>query len=188
MVEPEEIIEIGEFYVDVSNITVKKKRIAVRKWNRLFNIKTDKDGEALLDEKFNPIPRVKNYSISDTKLKRGILTIGLYLVRQDREILERRFTPEETEQEIKTRRKITVKYIETLTIAEMESFIEWVYEKLVGTKKKVVDLIEPIITQLENLTDQMTDKEMSDLIAFCTTSFSEQVGLYQKSKVTQKEN
>ncbi len=188
MVEQEEIIEIGNFYIDVSNITVKKKRIAVRNWNKLFNTKVDKDGEALLDEHGNTIPRIKNYKISDRKFKRGLLSIGIYLIKQDKNILERRYTPEEVEQEIKKRNSITIKYIETLTIAEMESFIEWVYEKMVGTKKKIVDLITPIVEELERLTEMMTDKEISDLMTFCTTSFSEQVGLYLKSKATQKEN
>ncbi len=181
MVEQERILEIGKHKFDVSNVSIKRKRIAVRRWNNLFNIKVDSDGEAILDNKGNPVERDKDRKRTKKQADRGILRIGLYLVCQDLEVLNRRYTRKESFKEMFRRKRISIRYLESLSTPEMNVFVEWIYETVTGVKKKVVNLVEPIIQELEKLTELMTEKELLDLTRYCTTSFLEQVGHYQRS-------
>lgn len=186
MVEQEKLLEIGKYTIDVSNVSVKRKRIAIRKWNELFNIKVDSDGEAILDEKGKPVERIKGRRISQKQADRGVLRIGIYLLKQDFNVLNVRYTRKESIKQIFLRRKITIKYLESLPTSVLNVFVEWIYETVVGVKKKVQNLIDPIIEELNQLVEVLTEKEMSDLIKFCTTSFIEQVGVYRKSINAQK--
>lgn len=184
MVEVEKIIQIGKKSFDVSNISVKRKRIATRMWNNLFNIQVDEDGEAVRDKKGNIVTKEKNRKITDKKATRGLLEIGMYLIKQDFHILLRRYTPKEAVKEYVKRHMLSVRYIESLTTEEMNSFVEWIYAEMVGTKKKVVDLITPVMDQLEDLVEMLSSKELQDLQTYLMTSLTEQVGGFQKSKVS----
>jgi len=183
MIQAEKIIEIGKYKIDVSNISVKRKRIAVKDWNTLFNIKQDKDGTAMRDSKGNVQLVDKPRIFTEKQASRGVLNIGLYLARQDFKILNRRFKFTDAVKEFFKRYFISVRYIESLTPEELNIFVEWIYEYITGTKKKVMDLMFPMIQEMEKITEGMSDKETSDLALYLVSFFSEQVKQFQNLKV-----
>ena len=186
MIKEEKIIEIGKYKVDVSNISVKRKRISIKMWNTLFNIKQDKDGEAIRTSTGSVQEAETKKEKTERQATRGLLAIGLYLLRQDIRILNRRFKLTDAIKEYFKRYFITIRYIESLTDKEMNDFVGWIYEEITGAKKKVVDLMSPMMDQLETLALGMTEEELLHFSTFLMNSFLEQVKQYQSLKVGQK--
>ncbi len=185
MEQKEKLVKIGQYAFDVSNISLKRKKIAKRMWDILFNIKTDENGNAII-ENGEQVERIPNRKMTQQQADRGLFKIGFYILEQDFNILTRRMTFKEALKEAFLRKRITVRYIESLTVDEMQEFVSWIYEEMVGAKKKVVDLLTPMIEQIEKVTEGMTEKEISQLVTFAMTSLTEQVGRFQKSKATQR--
>jgi hypothetical protein len=186
MIEQEELIDIGKRQFDVSNISIKRRRIATRKWNKLFNISVDKDGEAITDENGNIVEVEKKKKLTEKQATRELLKISIYLIQQDFIVLNRRFKFTEAIIEFFKRHFLTVKYIESLTLDQMNDLVSWTYEKMTGTKKKVVDLLAPMINHLEKMIEGKTDQEVQNLTTFFMTAFLDQVGHYEKYVATQK--
>ena len=186
MIQAEKIIEIGKYKIDVSNISVKRKRIAVKDWNKLHNIKTDKDGGASLDKNGNAQIIDKPIIYTDKQAQRGLLKIGLYLVRQELKILNRRFKLTEAIKEYFKRYFISIRYIESLSEEESNIFGDFLYEVMTGSKKKIENLMQPMMDAIEEETKGMTELQMLDFATFLGNSFSEQASQYKSLKVGQK--
>ncbi len=185
MIEPEKIIEIGKYKIDISNISVKRKRIASRDYNRLQNYKLDENGEVVF-KNGQPLKNENNKKISEKKAIKELLRISLYLVRQDFLILNRRFKFKTAVKEYFKRYFINIRYIETLTTKQMNSLVEWTYEELMGVKKKVENLINPLMQELDRIAASKTDEQLQLLTKFLLMSLQEQVGEWEKSQVTPK--
>ena len=186
MIQAEKIIEIGKYSFDVSNISVKRKRIASKMWNVLFNIKINKDGEPEVNEKGEVQLIETPKKRTEKQATRGLLIIGLYLVRQDFKILDRRFKYTDAIKEFFKRYFVTVRYIESLTPDQMNNFVEWIYEVVTGSKKKVTDLMSQIMSSMGDLVKDMSEEEILHLTIFLENSFSEQVKQFQNLRAGQK--
>ncbi len=137
--------------------------------------------------------RVKKLIETDKKKKRTekqatreLLKISIYLIQQDFIVLNRRFTFIETIIEYFKRHFLTVKYIESLTLEQMNDLVSWTYKKMTGTKKKVMDLLAPMMNHLEKMVEGKTEEEIQGLTTYFMTAFLDQVGDYEKFVASQK--
>lgn len=186
MIQDDKIITIGKYKVDVSNLPARRKRIAIRMWNDLFNFDQEKDGSIKRDNRGNPKIKEKPKKKTEYQARKGLVKIGLYLIRRDFNILLRRYSKKGAIKEYFKRYFISLRYLESLTDKELDSFIEWVYEEIVGVKKKTADMIDPILNLLERQTKMMTEEEHTHFSKFLLNSFSEQIDLWKNSYHTRK--
>ena len=163
-----------------------KKRIARKKWNILLGYKVDSDGEPLKDTAGNILKSNKKQITSTKKATRKIISVGLYLIRQEFVVIKRRFSFWDSVKEFIKRYLISVKYLESLTEEELNNFVEWVAEVITGQKKKSRDLLAEIGEGLEKILERMTEVERLSFQKYVLMSLEDSLGNWKKSKVTQK--
>lgn len=183
MREDEKIIEIGRYKIDVSNISLDKKIKATKMWNKTNGIKCHADGSPL--RKDGEVVMFKR-NITENQFTKEVIKIGLYLLRQEFIVLKRRFTLKETIKEMVKRSFISYRYIKSLTSKDVEGFASWVYEELTGKKKETGTIIQKVVETVNNVTEEMTEEEISQFTRFVTISFLELAGKWNTFSASQK--
>ena len=126
IIEDKELISIGAFTFDVSNISMYRKKIARIAWD---NAVKEMDGN-------------KDY---DLAIFDNIVDVyGLYMIRQDLLVLKRRMPLLKAIISYIKRYMLTLKYIRKTNETEYNKFQEWAYFNITGTKKKELEAINQI--------------------------------------------
>lgn len=137
IIEPTELLTIGKYTIDVSNVPMYKKNISRRAW----------------DEAVKDMGEDKEYDL--TIFDHMIDIYGLYMIRQDFFILKRRMTFIKALKSYIKRYLISVRYIRKTNETEYNKFQEWAYFNITGTKKKELEKINQIqkmeLTMLEEM-------------------------------------
>jgi hypothetical protein len=184
--EKEKILIIGKYEIDISNISVYQKRIARKKWNVLMGYQVDTDGEILRDTEGTALVSEKKPITSTKKATRKIIAIGLFIIRQEFEIIKRRFSFWDSVKEIIKRYLISVRYIESLTENELNIFVEWVTEVITGQKKKSRNFLAEITESLEEMLKGKTKQEVLSFQTYALTSLADILGDWEKLNPIQK--
>lgn len=125
-IEEKELLTIGGYTIDVSNIPIYKKKIARKVW----------------DEAVKEMGDNKEY---DLIIFDNIMdTYGLYMIRQDFSIIKRRMPFLKALWSFFKRYLITLKYIQKSNETEYNKFQEWAYYNITGTKKKELKAVDKI--------------------------------------------
>ena len=126
IIEDEELLIIGNFTIDVSNVPMYKKKISRRVWDKAVKeMGSDMNYDLII---FDDIVDV----------------YGLYMIRQDFYILKRRMTLLKAVWSYIKRYLLSLRYIKKLNETEYNKFQEWAYFNITGTKKKDVKAINQI--------------------------------------------
>jgi len=187
MVELRKELTLGKKVFDVSNISAKRKRIAKDEWNRIHGFILDGQGEVKRDGAGQPLVKPRN--VKPDVVRKEIQKLARYLIRQDFKILLRRFNFLNAVKEFLRRLFLTISYIDSLTEKESDELVYWLYEVLLGYKKKelnAMEMLSPLLTEIAQIMEPLNEKEQQDLLKFYMESFLEQVGQWKKSKATQK--
>jgi len=124
--EDKETLIIGRFTIDVSNVSIYRKKISRKAW----------------DEAVKEMGQNKDFDL-DT-FDNIIDVYGLYMIRQDLSILKRRMPILKAIGSFIKRYLLTVKHIRKSNEKEYEQFQEWAYFNITGTKKKELKAINQI--------------------------------------------
>lgn len=170
IIEDAEYLTIGRFKIDVSNVSIYRKKIARTEWNNSRDEMSSNDGNSLIV--FDSI----------------IDTYGLYMIRQDFAVLRRRMSFIEALKSYIKRYLLSVRYIRKSNEEEYNAFQEWAYFQITGAKKKDLEKINQIqkielamLKEMENL-----NLEPEQLTALLRTFLQETVGNMNTSQVSQK--
>ena len=126
IIEDKEDLTIGKYTVDVSNISMYRKKIARLAWD---NAVKDMNGN-------------KDYDL--TIFDNIVDVYGLYMIRQDLFVLKRRMPLFKALLSYIKRYLITLRYIRKTNETEYNKFQEWAYFNITGVKKKELEAINQI--------------------------------------------
>ena len=178
-------IKLGKHEFDITDISLNARHHAVKMWNKTHGIETDKDGNAKKNDKGEIIINKRN--VTEKKFTNEVYDIGLFLLRQEFIVLNRKFPFMQAVREFIKRQLITKAYIKTLSEKNVEDFVSWIYFVMTGKKKATAYLEAEIITALNKMMENKTEKEASQFTKFVLTSLLELGGKWNTLKPTQKE-
>ena len=135
-IEDKEILKIGRFKIDASNVPMYRKKISRRAWDEA--VKKMNNGEEFNAEMFDEIQE----------------KYGLYMLRQDFSVLKRRMSFVKALWSYTKRYLVSIKYIKKLNEKEYDNFIEWAYFNITGTKKKDLETVD----QIQKIEKQMLEE------------------------------
>jgi hypothetical protein len=166
--EPFKYLWLGKKKLDVSNVSQGRTDIATEKWN-----KTISEEYTLSTKEMEPFHKIKDpvekakaviqeQTIIKNKItKKMIEDVGLYLMRQDFVVLNRRYSFIKACIEYIKRYLLSVRLFKTLNKTQYEAFEDWISELLTGKKKSdielqkgVLDLLMEMVKDLEERTNQ----------------------------------
>ena len=139
LIEDQELLTIGKKTFDVSNVAVGRKKIARRVWDAMVVDYTREISEAREEDK-QAIEKAYAIIVSDL-----YDSLGLYLIRQQGIVLERRFSFMGSIIDFIRRYLLTIKYINKSNEDEYNKFQEWAHFNITGTKKKDLETDNLII-------------------------------------------
>jgi len=170
IIEDKELITIGKFSLDVSNVSIYRKKISRLAWD-----------QAVKDMNGN-----KDYDL--TIFDNIVDVYGLYMIRQDLLVLKRRMPLLKAIWSFIARYFVTLKYIRKTNETEYNKFQEWAYFNITGTKKKELEAINQIqkmelaaIKEMENL-----NLDPEQLVPLLRTFLQETAGNMNTSAPLQK--
>jgi len=180
LIEDEEILTIGKKKFDVSNTALGRKKISRRIWDRMVN---DYNNELESDKK-----EIEVHSKYREIISSIYETQGLYLIRQSFIVLKRRYGFFVACKEYLRRQCLSVRYLNSLSEKENESFQEWTHFNITGVKKKVLESLSEI-QKLEILVMEQAKKKnisLEVLMAALPTLLDGMVGHTNTSTPSQK--
>lgn len=139
LIEDRELLKIGKKTFDVSNVSIGRKKIARRVWDNMVSDYTKEISEAKEEDK-KEIEKAYSIIVSDL-----YDSLGLYLIRQQRIVLDRRFSFIKSRIDFIRRYLLTIKYINKSNEDEYNAFQEWAHFNITGTKKKDLETDNLII-------------------------------------------
>lgn len=132
-IEKEKLLTFGKKQIDVSNVSYGRVDKASRIWNKV----------------------VQKEDVTVDEINKMSESVGLYLIRQDFDVLLMRFTFFTAIKEYIKRSLLTSKVIRKSNKQEYEEFQDWVYFTLTGKKKEMLQTQADIMDQTVEFYQQM---------------------------------
>ena len=128
-IEKEKILTFGKKSIDVSNVSYGRIVKASTIWNKT----------------------ISKEEVTAEEINRMSEEVGIYLIRQDFNVLRFRFTLSKAIKEYVKRLFLTAKHINKSNKEEYEEFQDWVYFILTGKKKDLLEAQEDMIGDMATL-------------------------------------